>query len=150
MTRWMRWCACSPGTGRPVLAEDSAGRMVSSMLKQAVDLAAKLFEAGGTLAMTLGVLVAIVRAVAERGGGSHAVFRSFRQNLGRAIILGLELLVAADILRTITTEPTLRQVVVLGIIVLIRTFLSFSLEVELEGRWPWQRLPDDARPAPPK
>ena len=66
------------------------------------------------------------------------VYRSFRNRLGRAIILGLELLVAADILRTISSQPTLQQVVVLGIVVLIRTFLSFSLEIELEGRWPWQ------------
>ena len=66
------------------------------------------------------------------------IYRSFRNRLGRAIILGLELLVAADILRTISTEPTLRQVLVLGVIVLIRTFLSFSLEIELERRWPWQ------------
>jgi uncharacterized membrane protein len=66
------------------------------------------------------------------------VFRGFRNRLGRAIILGLELLVAADILRTISTEPTLQQVLVLGVVVLIRTFLSFSLEIELEGRWPWQ------------
>src|SRR5215831_18827708 len=108
------------------------------MLRQAVELAATLFEAGGTIAMTLGAVVAIVRAMAARGAGSRALFHSFRQNLGRAIILGLELLVAADILRTISTEPTLRQVVVLAIIVLIRTFLSFSLEVELEGRWPWK------------
>ena len=74
------------------------------------------------------------------------VYRSFRNRLGRAIILGLELLVAADILRTISTEPTLEQVVVLGLIVLIRTFLSFSLDIELERRWPWQ--PRQPQPQP--
>ena len=71
------------------------------------------------------------------------MYRGFRYRLGRAIILGLELLVAADILRTISAEPTLREVVILGVIVLIRTFLSFSLEIELEGRLPW-RAPEPA------
>ncbi len=61
-----------------------------------------------------------------------------RQQIGKAILLGLEVLVAADIIMTITTEPTLQNVAVLGLVVLIRTFLSFSLEVELEGKWPWQ------------
>jgi uncharacterized membrane protein len=132
------------------LAGDGAERMVSSMLKRAVEVAATLFEAGGTIAMTLGAIVAILRAATQRGAGGRAMVRSFRQDLGRAIILGLELLVAADILRTISTEPTLQQVVVLGIIVLIRTFLSFSLEVELDGRWPWQPPPREDTPPSPR
>jgi len=97
-----------------------------------------MFEAGGTFAMAAGALVAVVRAVGDRAAGGRAVLRNFRNRLGRAIVLGLELLVAADILRSISAEPTLNQVIVLAIVVLIRTFLSFSLEVELEGRWPWQ------------
>ena len=108
------------------------------MLRRTVELTALLFEAGGTFAMSAGAVVALGLALRDRAGGARECFRSFRDRLGRAIILGLELLVAADILRTITTEPTLQQVVVLGIIVLIRTFLSFSLEIELEGRWPWR------------
>ena len=63
----------------------------------------------------------------------------FRSNLGRAILLGLEFLVAADIINTVAVAPTLLSVAVLAGIVAIRTFLSFSLEVEIEGRWPWQR-----------
>jgi uncharacterized membrane protein len=59
--------------------------------------------------------------------------------MGRAILLGLEVLVAADIISTVALEPTLDSVIVLGIIVLIRTFLSWSLALELDGRWPWQR-----------
>ena len=108
------------------------------MLRRIVELTALLFEAGGTFAMSIGAIVALVLALRDRAGGGPMVYRTFRNRLGRAIILGLELLVAADILRTISTEPTLQQVVVLGIVVLIRTFLSFSLEIELEGRWPWQ------------
>ena len=108
------------------------------MLRRIVELTALLFEAGGTFAMSIGAVVALSLTLRDRAAGARAIYRSFRNRLGRAIILGLELLVAADILRTISTEPTLQQVVVLGIVVLIRTFLSFSLEIELEGRWPWQ------------
>ncbi|QNM82311.1 DUF1622 domain-containing protein [Sphingomonas sabuli] len=63
----------------------------------------------------------------------------FRSNLGRAILLGLEFLVAADIINTVAVTPTLQSLAVLAGIVAIRTFLSWSLEVEIEGRWPWQR-----------
>jgi uncharacterized membrane protein len=66
-------------------------------------------------------------------------YRIFRQRVGKAILLGLEFLVAADIIRTVAVSPSFRGVGVLAVIVLVRTFLSFTLEVELEGRWPWQR-----------
>ena len=66
-------------------------------------------------------------------------YEAYRADLGRAILLGLEFLVAADIIGTIAVEPTFRSLGVLALIVAIRTFLSFSLEVEIEGRWPWQR-----------
>jgi uncharacterized membrane protein len=117
------------------------------MLRRTVERVASLFEAGGMFAMAVGAITALGLSLRERAAGGETVYRSFRNRLGRAIVLGLELLVAADILRTISTEPTLEQVVVLGIVVLIRTFLSFSLEVELEGRWPWQR--GDSVPPPP-
>jgi uncharacterized membrane protein len=71
-------------------------------------------------------------------------YRALRQSLGRSILLGLEILVAADIIRTVAVEPTLESLAVLAGIVAIRTFLSFSLEVELEGRWPWQRADKNA------
>jgi hypothetical protein len=72
------------------------------------------------------------------------VYRRFRQEVGRAILLGLELLIAADIIRTVVISPTLKSVAVLSGIVLVRTFLSFTLEVELTGMWPWQRGPGTA------
>jgi uncharacterized membrane protein len=72
------------------------------------------------------------------------VYRRFRQDVGRAILLGLELLVAADIIRTVAIRPTLESVGVLAGIVLVRTFLSFSLDVELTGVWPWRRGPETA------
>ena len=104
-----------------------------------VSLSARLFEGAGVTVMVVGTLVSIVLVLVHyrRGGGEHA-FRSFREKVGRSILLGLELLVAADIIRTVSEEPTLRCVIVLGIIVLIRTFLSFTLAVELEVHWPWK------------
>ena len=74
-----------------------------------------------------------------RQGNRKALVANFRSSLGNSILLGLEFLVAADIINTVAIEPTLRSLAVLAGIVLIRTFLSFSLEVEIEGRWPWQR-----------
>jgi uncharacterized membrane protein len=116
------------------------------MLRVTVERAASLFEVGGMSAMVLGALVAAVLAIRDRGVGGRAVFKGFRLRLGRAIILGLEFLVAADILRTISADPSLRDVAILGGVVLIRTVLSFSLEVELEGRWPWQAQALDGPP----
>jgi uncharacterized membrane protein len=66
------------------------------------------------------------------------VYRRYRERLGRALQLGLEVLVAADVVRTVALDPTLESVAVLGLLVLVRTFLSWSLEVEIENRWPWQ------------
>ena len=74
-----------------------------------------------------------------RGGASGGdAYKALRSNLGRSILLGLELLVAADIINTVAVEPTLTSIAVLAGIVAIRTFLSFSLELEIEGKWPWQ------------
>jgi uncharacterized membrane protein len=72
-------------------------------------------------------------------------YRHYRANLGRGILLGLELLVAADIIGTVAVTPSFENLAVLGLIVLIRTFLSFSLEVEIDGHWPWRRAELEAR-----
>ena len=66
-------------------------------------------------------------------------YESYKQQLGRPLLLGLELLVASDVIRTVALAPTLINVAVLGLLVLVRTMLSWSLIVEMEGRWPWQR-----------
>ncbi|KAA2244289.1 DUF1622 domain-containing protein [Salinarimonas soli] len=71
--------------------------------------------------------------------GWPAAYHRYRANLGRGILLGLELLVAADIIGTVAVTPSVENLLILGLIILIRTFLSFSLEVEIEGRWPWRR-----------
>ena len=102
-------------------------------------------EVTGVLIIVIGAAVSTLLFV--RAGlvtaGWPAAFRLYRANLGRGILLGLELLVAADIIGTIAVTPTFESLGVLALIVLIRTFLSFSLEVEIEGRWPWQRHRDD-------
>ncbi len=102
-------------------------------------LGGQLMEVAGIGVMILGAVLAVVLLAVRRRRHEASLYRQFRQDLGRAILLGLEFLVAADIIRTVSEEPTLRGVIVLGLIVVIRTFLSFTLSVELEGRWPWQR-----------
>jgi len=93
----------------------------------------------GVIAIVVGVVYAIVDAAFRGLRRVSPVYTRFRRLLGRAILLGLELLVAADIIKTVAVTPTLESVAVLAVIVLIRTFLSWSLEVEISGRWPWQK-----------
>jgi uncharacterized membrane protein len=97
-------------------------------------------DAAGVAVIVVGTLVAAWMSLRNRPFAADE-YRVFRQRLGRAILLGLELLVAADIIRTVAVTPTIESAAVLAIIVVIRTFLSFSLEVELEGRWPWSPKP---------
>jgi uncharacterized membrane protein len=104
----------------------------------AVEIAVKIFDTAGVATMVIGGLLACVTAARTVRTDRPGTYSRFRQQLGRSILLGLELLVAADIIRTVAITPTLDSVLVLGLIVLIRTFLSFSLELEITGRWPWQ------------
>ena len=98
----------------------------------AIDAIGVAVIAGGAL---LAVFLTIGRVRREDGGA----YEFFRRRLGRAILLGLEFLVAADIIRTVAVTPSGESVAVLGGIVLIRTFLSFSLQLEMTGAWPWQQ-----------
>lgn len=98
------------------------------------------FEVAGVAVLVVGGLAAFVQALLSvRRVGAQAAYEQARRNVGRAILLGLELLIIADIVLTITVDPTLKSALALGLIVLVRTFLSFSLEVELEGTLPWRR-----------
>ncbi len=103
-----------------------------------VDLAALIIEVAGVLVMVIGPFFALWRYFFEQHEDG-STYRTFRHDLGKAILLGLEFLVAGDIIATVSTAPTMNNVLVLGVIVLIRTFLSLSLQVELEGKWPWQK-----------
>ncbi|EXI74837.1 MAG TPA: DUF1622 domain-containing protein [Candidatus Accumulibacter phosphatis] len=109
-----------------------------SWFNEVAEFVGLLFDGLGVLVIVLGTLLATARVLFFRRQASDG-YRQFRQDIGRGILLGLEFLVAADIIRTVAVAPTLEGVLVLGLIVLIRTFLSTALQVELEGRWPWQR-----------
>ena len=106
-----------------------------------IELLAKLLEVGGVAIILVGVLLASVWFVQDGHANKdwRSAYEHYRANLGRGILLGLELLVGADIIGTITAPLTYESVALLGLIVVIRTFLSFSLETEIEGCWPWQR-----------
>ncbi|MEA2436658.1 MAG: hypothetical protein QOF65_1214 [Thermoleophilaceae bacterium] len=108
--------------------------------KSAVDAISKVIDGAGVVVIVVGLLLATgVFAAAQRNGAQRVpAYRVYRQQVGKAILLGLEFLVAADIIRTVAVDPTFSGVGVLAILVAVRTFLSFTLEVELEGRWPWQ------------
>lgn len=106
-----------------------------------VELTSSIIETLGIGVIAAGALYASVRTIAlawSKRFDFKISFQVFRRELGRAILLGLEFLVAGDIIRTVAIEPTFRSVGILAIIVVIRTFLSFSLEVEMNGRWPWR------------
>jgi uncharacterized membrane protein len=105
-----------------------------------------MIEVIGVLIMFFGLFLALYRAFRSSRHFNNDTYVEIRQTVGKSILLGLEVLIAADIVATVVTEPSLRSVLVLGFIVLIRTFLSLSLQVELEGRFPWQ----NRKPAPDK
>lgn len=108
-----------------------------------IGAAGKLLEAGAVLLILIGVGFATGRYLLHLQTGAEDAFRRYRHGLGRSLLLGIELLIAGDLVRTVALDPTIGSVLVLGGIVLIRTFLSISIEVELEGRWPWQRPPEE-------
>jgi uncharacterized membrane protein len=116
--------------------------------RQVMEVVGTAVDGAGVLIVVIGALwattrFALVGSRAEPGGA----YRAYRQDMGRAILLGLEFLVAGDIIRTVVVSPTLENVAILGLIVLIRTFLSVALQLELEGRWPWQQSASPATPS---
>ena len=107
------------------------------------------FQIAGVAILVIGSLVALVNAALNARQGAPAAYQRARQDVGRAILLGLEVLIIADIVLTITVEQTVESALTLGLVVLVRTFLSFSLEIELEGVLPWRRASTASRPAGP-
>ncbi|WP_343039609.1 DUF1622 domain-containing protein [Microvirga thermotolerans] len=133
------------------LAEELPGGTIfrGGSYRETIDIVLEWVSTGIEVA---GVTIIVVGAIAATavflyGGlvsvGWPAAFHRYRANLGRGILLGLELLVAADIIGTVAVTPSIENLAILALIVLIRTFLSFSLEVEIEGRWPWRRAEAD-------
>ena len=123
------------------MTEAGAGSGMVEVIQQLIELAAFSIE---VLAVAV-IVAAVIVVVGSRGTmrylfrpGTQGAYESYKLRLGKALLLGLEFLVAADVVRTVTLRPTLNNVAVLGLLVFIRTFLSWSLVVEIEGRWPWQ------------
>jgi len=110
-------------------------------------LVSRILELAGVATIAAGALMTVVQfarqLIADRNAA--AAVGAFRSSLGRAILLGLEFMIAADIINTVAVTPTLMSVAVLAGIVAIRTFLSLSLQLEIEGRWPWQRPANERR-----
>ena len=110
-------------------------------IRGAIEWAALGIEILGAVVIFAGVLrVAITRGTVRflLKIDEPGAYDGYKHQIGRSLLLGLEFLVAADVIRTVALEPTLGNVAVLGLLVLVRTFLSWSLTVEIEGRWPWQ------------
>lgn len=108
-------------------------------LKTIVEQLSKILEAAGVIIIVLGILFFLIKFIISLLKKESDNFKSLKMGLGKSILIGLEVLIAADIIHTVIIDPTLNQVFALGIIVLIRTFLSLSLQVELDGRFPWQK-----------
>jgi uncharacterized membrane protein len=107
--------------------------------RQVMEIIGTGVDGVGVFIVAGGMLVATARLAARRAHETGNYYSLYRQDVGRAILLGLEFLIAGDIIRTVVVAPTLQNVIVLGLIVLIRTFLSLSLQLEIEGKLPWQR-----------
>jgi uncharacterized membrane protein len=125
------------------------------MHEQLITWSTLALELAGTGIILGWFAIASVIAAARLVRGEHGrlLYEWYRRAIGRGILLGLEVLVAADIIATIAVEPTFRSVGVLALVVLVRTFLSFSLQLEITGRWPWQPREGEpsaaaARPSP--
>lgn len=118
-------------------------------VRGAIEWAALGIEMLGAVIIVAGVLrVAITRGTVRflLKLDEPGAYESYKHQIGRSLLLGLEFLVAGDVVRTVALDPTLVNVAVLGLLVLVRTFLSWSLTVEIEGRWPWQpRTADPCR-----
>ncbi len=114
---------------------------------ESVEVVGTVIDGVGVAIIAIGAVVAGGIALGRLFRRSTDTYRIFREQLGRSILLGLEFLVAADIIRTVAVTPNARSVAVLAGIVAIRTFLSFSLELEITGRWPWQKEPPGSPPS---
>ena len=114
---------------------------------EAMDWVSRGFEVVGIGVLVVGFLAGVVKSVlAYAGGQREGAYDLVRRYFGRSILLGLEILIAADLIRTVAIDPTLQNVLVLGLIILIRTFLSFTLEIEMDGVAPWRRRRAGAPP----
>jgi uncharacterized membrane protein len=116
---------------------------------QILDVAEHAFEVAGVAILLAGGVISLVAYARDVSVGHRRVaYTALRHNLGRTILLGLEVLIIADIILTVAIDQTLENAATLGLIVLVRTFLSFSLDVEMDGVVPWRRRESEGPPAP--
>ena len=138
-----RWAECWRGCRR-----DGTARAVGECatiedvdFENMLDDAVLLFEAAGVAILVFGGLISVVAYIRDLSRGDRrAAYTALRHNMGRTILLGLEVLIVADIILTVAIDQTLQSAATLGLIVLVRTFLSFSLDIEMDGVPPWRRL----------
>src|SRR5262249_784035 len=114
--------------------------------RQIMDIVGTSVDGVGVCVVVGGALFATVRLALRRMDGAGNYYVSYRQDVGRAILLGLEFLIAGDLIRTVVVAPTMQNVAVQGLIGLIRRFVSLSLQLEIEGRLPWQRAASQPTP----
>jgi uncharacterized membrane protein len=117
----------------------SGNKVLMEHFRELMEIVGTAVDGVGVFIVAAGALVATARLLVSRAHNLGNYYSSYRQDIGRAILLGLEFLIAGDIIRTVVVAPTIQNVVVLGLIVLIRTVLSLSLQLEIEGRLPWRR-----------
>lgn len=120
--------------------------MTMEYYRHIMDVVGTSVDAIGVFIVVGGALVATARLVLHRAQRTGNYYSLYRQDVGRSILLGLEFLIAGDLIRTVVVAPTMQNVAVLGLIVLIRTFLSLSLQLEIEGRLPWRRAVSQETP----
>ena len=118
------------------LATDLSG------LELLIELLAEIVEATGVLIIIIGIICSVFRYIRGTGTICFSIntkdYRQLRKELGRSLLIGLEFLVAGDIIHTVAVKPTSENLLVLGLLVALRLFLSVALELEIDGRWPWQ------------
>ena len=107
-------------------------------MRYLIELSAQVIELFAVAIIMIAMVNGTIRYLFHLKQQVGDAYQQFKARLGKALLLGLEFLVAADIIRTVALEPTLQNVMILGLLVIIRTFLSWSLVVEIEGRWPWR------------
>jgi uncharacterized membrane protein len=108
------------------------------VLRGVIELVSRCIEVAAVLIIVGGIVNAVGRYALQGGMRAGLAFKPFKDRIGGSMMLGLEFLVAADIVDTVAFKPTIQSITILGFLVLIRTFLSWSLVVEMESRWPWQ------------
>jgi uncharacterized membrane protein len=107
-------------------------------MRDLIEAAAETIEVIAVATIVVAIAYGSARFLLHIKQKADTAYEQYKAHLGRGLLLGLEFLVAADIIRTVALEPTMQNVLILGLLVVIRTFLSWSLVVEIEGRWPWQ------------